>query len=153
MKLLTPPSRTKTKDLFINLRFNSFKVFPVRVEFFFRPFRKRSEARKKVRFWKEPQRRPYTIINFSPSQNCQSVFPLHCAMSRIFYFAQCPKCQGGVNNFRVTLVHMNLIPKWFPRRAFGQFIHLIWFHSLSFTHLFPPERWPQSPSRKCWHSS
>ena len=29
-------------------------------------------------------------------------------MSRIFYFAQCPKHQGGVDNFRVTLVFLDI---------------------------------------------
>ena len=33
-----------------------------------------------------------------------SVFSLHFAMSRIFYLVQCPKRQGRINNFRVTLV-------------------------------------------------
>ena len=28
----------------------------------------------KVNFWKEPQRRPYTIINFPCSQNCHSLY-------------------------------------------------------------------------------
>ena len=27
----------------------------------------------KVYFWKEPQRRPYTITNFPSSQNCHSI--------------------------------------------------------------------------------
>ena len=58
-----PPSRTKTKDLFINLRFKYVRVFTVGVEFFFRPFEPRPEERKKVNFWREPQRRPYSIIN------------------------------------------------------------------------------------------
>ena len=62
------PSWTKTTVFFINLRFNYFKVFTVGVESFFRPFQPRPEERKKLNFWKEPQRRPYTIINFPSSQ-------------------------------------------------------------------------------------
>ena len=31
------------------------------VESFFRPFEPRPEERKKVNFWKQPQRRPYAI--------------------------------------------------------------------------------------------
>ena len=68
-----PPSRTKTKDLSINLRFNYFKVFTVEVESFFRPFKSRQEDGKKVNFWKEPQHRPFTIINFPSSQNYHSL--------------------------------------------------------------------------------
>ena len=68
-----PPSRTKTKDLLINLRFNCFKVFTEGVEFFFGPVEPSSEERKKVNFQKESQRRPYTIINFPSSQNCHSL--------------------------------------------------------------------------------
>ena len=67
------PSPTKTKDLFINLKFNYFKVFTVGVQSFFRPLQPRPEQRKKVNFWKEPQRRSYTIINFPLSQNCHSL--------------------------------------------------------------------------------
>ena len=63
-----PPSRTETKDLFINWRFNYFKVFTVRDEFFFRPFQPRPEEKKKIDFWKEPQRCPWTMINFPSSK-------------------------------------------------------------------------------------
>ena len=45
-KIIDPPSRTKTTDLFNNLRFNYFKVFIVDVESFFRPFEPRSEEKK-----------------------------------------------------------------------------------------------------------
>ena len=45
-----PPSRTKMKDLFINMRFNYFKVFAVGIEFFFRLFEPRPEKRKKSTF-------------------------------------------------------------------------------------------------------
>ena len=41
--------------------------------FFFRPFEPRPEERNNVNFWKESQRRPYTIINFLSSQNCHSL--------------------------------------------------------------------------------
>ena len=55
LKLLTlpPPFRTKTKDLFTNLRFNYFKVFIVGVGSFFRPFQPSPEERKKVNFWRD----------------------------------------------------------------------------------------------------
>ena len=46
----------------------------------------------------------WTQLTYFLSSPISSVFPLHFAMSRIFHFAQCPKRQGGVNNFRVTLV-------------------------------------------------
>ena len=69
----TAPCRTKTKDLFINVRFTHFTVFTVGVKSFFRPFEPRLEERKKVNFWKEPQRCPYTIINFLSSQNFHSL--------------------------------------------------------------------------------
>ena len=69
----TPPSPTKTKDLFIKLRFNYSKVFIVGVESFLRLFEPRQEEGKKRNFWKEPQRRLYTRINFPSSQNCHSL--------------------------------------------------------------------------------
>ena len=73
MKLLTPPPpRTKTKDLFINLRFNYFKVFILRVESFFRLFEPRPKEGKKLKIQKEPQRRPY-FINFPLSQSYHSL--------------------------------------------------------------------------------
>ena len=64
---LPPPPPKKTKDLFNNLRFNYIKVFTVGVESFFRPFEPRPEERTKHNFWKEPQRRPCTMINFPSS--------------------------------------------------------------------------------------
>ena len=51
-----------------------------------------------------PCLRAWTQLTYSPSLSTSSIFPLPLAISRIFYFAQCPKRQGGVNNFRVTLV-------------------------------------------------
>ena len=60
-------------DLFISLKFNDFKVVTVGIESFFKPFEPRPEKRKKINFWKEPQRRPDTIINFPSSQNCHSL--------------------------------------------------------------------------------
>ena len=41
-----PHSRTKTKGLFINFRFNYFKVFTVGVEYSFKPFEPRMKERK-----------------------------------------------------------------------------------------------------------
>ena len=40
------------------------EVFTVEVESFFKPFQSRLRERKKLHFQKEPQRRPYSIINF-----------------------------------------------------------------------------------------
>ena len=59
-RLLTPLPQTKrkTKDIFINLRSNHSELFTVRVQPFFRPFQTRLEERKKLHFWKGPQRRP-----------------------------------------------------------------------------------------------
>ena len=71
--IIDTPSRTKAKDLFINSRFNYFKVFNKGIESFFRPFEQRLEEKKKLYFCKEPQRRPYTMINFPSSQNCHSL--------------------------------------------------------------------------------
>ena len=68
-----PLSRTETKDLFLDLRFNCSKVFTVKVESFSKPFQPRLKERKKLNFWKEPQRRPYTMVNFPSSQNCHSL--------------------------------------------------------------------------------
>ena len=69
-----PPSRTTTKDVFINLRFSDFKMFTVGVESFFRSSESRPEGRKKVNFWKETQCRPYyAMINFPSTQNCHSL--------------------------------------------------------------------------------
>ena len=62
--------RTRMGDLFINLRFIYLKVFTMWAGFFFEPFEPRREERKTLNFRKESQRRPYTIINFSLSQNC-----------------------------------------------------------------------------------
>ena len=73
-----PPSSTKMTNLSINLRFNHSKVVTAGVESLFRPFEPKPEERKKVNFWKEPQRHPYTIINFPSSQNCHSL----CAFSQ-----------------------------------------------------------------------
>ena len=39
-----------------------------------------------------------------------SVFPLYFAMSKSFHFVQCPKRQGGVNSFTVTLVYTTIQP-------------------------------------------
>ena len=63
-----PPFLTKTKDWF-----NYSKTFTVRVESFFGPFLSRLKERKKVNFWKEPQRRPQTMTNFPSTQNCHSL--------------------------------------------------------------------------------
>ena len=74
LKLLTPPPpRTKTKDLFINSRFNCFKIFTASAQSFLRPFQPTLDDRKKVNFSEEPQRRPYTIINFPSNQHCHSL--------------------------------------------------------------------------------
>ena len=76
LKLLTlppPPERTKTKDLFIKLRCNCFRVSTVGVGSFFKPVEPRLKEREKLNFSKEPQRRPSTMINFRPSQNCHSL--------------------------------------------------------------------------------
>ena len=64
----------------INLRFNYVKVFIVGIGSFFRPVEPRPEERKKVNFWKEPQLRLYSMINFPPSQNCNSL----CAFSQFW---------------------------------------------------------------------
>ena len=66
-------NRTKTKGLFINLSSNYFEGFTVGVESFFGPFQPRPEERKTSTFEREPQRSPYTIINFSSSQNSHSL--------------------------------------------------------------------------------
>ena len=66
-------SERKRKIYSSTLRFNYFKVITVEVESFFRPFQPRPEERKKLNFWKEPQRRPHTIINFLSSQNRHSL--------------------------------------------------------------------------------
>ena len=63
LELLTLPSRTKTEDLFIILRFNFVKVFTVEIGSFFRLFEPRQEKRKRLNSWKEPWRF-YTIISF-----------------------------------------------------------------------------------------
>ena len=73
LKLLTPLSRTKTKDLFIHLRFNYFKVFTVGAESFFRPFAQRLEERKKLNFWKLNIALNHIMINFPSSQNSHSL--------------------------------------------------------------------------------
>ena len=69
-----PPSRMKTERCYSST-WDSIvlRCFTVGVQSFFRPSEPRPEERKKVNFWKEPQRRPYTIINFPPSQNCHSL--------------------------------------------------------------------------------
>ena len=54
--------------------------------------------------WTTPVLRAWTQLTYFLSFSTSSVFSLHFARSRIFYFAQCPKRQGGVNNLRVTLV-------------------------------------------------
>ena len=69
----TPFPERKRKDPVINVRFNYLKALAVGVESFFRPLEPRPEQRKKVDFWKEPQRRPYTIIHFPSTQNCHSL--------------------------------------------------------------------------------
>ena len=46
------PSRTKTKDLFINFKFICLKVFTVGVESFFRPFQPKTGRRGKSQFLK-----------------------------------------------------------------------------------------------------
>ena len=48
LRILTPPFRTK--DVFINLRSNYFRMFTVWLKSFFRPFEPRPEERKKVNF-------------------------------------------------------------------------------------------------------
>ena len=57
-----PPSPTKTKGLFINLRFSYIRVLTVEVESLVRGFQSRLEERKKRNFWEEPQRSPYTMV-------------------------------------------------------------------------------------------
>ena len=71
------PSRMKTNDLFINFRFNYFKVVTVKVQSFFRPFQPGPEERNKLNSWKKLQHRPFTILNFHLSQNCRFL----CAFS------------------------------------------------------------------------
>ena len=68
-----PPSRTKMKDLFINLRFNYFKVFTVGVKSFFRTFQPRPKERKKVTGCRHPvgaeaRGRPGTTSPCTPSR-------------------------------------------------------------------------------------
>ena len=67
-----PPSRAKTKMLFINLRFNYVLIFIVGIEFFFMPFEPRLEERK-TQLLKETSTWPYSIINFPSTQNCHSL--------------------------------------------------------------------------------
>ena len=55
----------------------------------------------------------WPTFSFSTS----SVFPLHFAMSRIFCFVQCPKRQGGVNNFVVALIYTKKGWSIFPTKA------------------------------------
>ena len=52
-----------------------------------------------------PCLRAWTQLTYFFSFSTSSVSPLHFALSSIFYFAQCPQCQGGVNNSRVFLVY------------------------------------------------
>ena len=70
LKLLTsPPSRTTTKDLFINLRFNSVHE----VESLVRRFHSRLEEREKLNVRKEPRRSSYDMTNYPASQYCHSL--------------------------------------------------------------------------------
>ena len=57
-----------------------------------------------------------------------SVFPLYFAMSRSFYFVQCPKHQGGggVNNFRVTLVYVLGSKRLISSKRFSLKLSGIW---------------------------
>ena len=75
-----PPPRTKTKDLFINLRSNYFKVFTVGIESFLRPFQSRPEERKKTQLLKE------TLT--SPLHHHQFFLPAKTAIPCVlsFYF-------------------------------------------------------------------
>ena len=50
--------------------------------------------------------RAWTQLAYFLSFSTNSVFLLHFGMSRIFYFTQCLKRQGGVNNLRVILVSL-----------------------------------------------
>ena len=52
LKLFTPPSRRKMKDLFINLTFNNVKVFTVEIESFLRPSQTRQKHNRKFSFLK-----------------------------------------------------------------------------------------------------
>ena len=74
-KLRTTPlrPRAKTKNLFINLRSNYSELFITEVQSLFRLFQQKPKERKKVNFWKEPHRHPYTMINFPSSQTCHSL--------------------------------------------------------------------------------
>ena len=53
-----------------------------------------------------PGLRAWTQLTYLLSSSTSAVVSLRFAMSRVFYFPQCPKRQGGVNNFRVTLVYV-----------------------------------------------
>ena len=46
----------------------------------------------------------WTQLTYFLSVLTSSVFLLHFAMNKIFYFAQCPKRQRGINNVEMTLV-------------------------------------------------
>ena len=54
-----PPSRTKTKHLFINLRVSYSNIFPLEVESFFLPFQSRLEKRKKLSSLKRTSTSPW----------------------------------------------------------------------------------------------
>ena len=51
-----------------------------------------------------PRLRAWTQLTYFLSFSISSVVPLHFTMNKISFFAQCPKDQGSVNNFRMTLV-------------------------------------------------
>ena len=76
LKLLTPPppfperNRKMYPSTWNSIYFN---VFPVRIKSFFKPFETETKRKEKLNFWKQPQRRPYIMIKFSPSQNCHSL--------------------------------------------------------------------------------
>ena len=71
-EIIDIPFPKQKQDSFFNLRSKCVKVFTAEVESFFRLLEPRPKER--VNFWKEPQRRPYIIINFpSLSQNGHSL--------------------------------------------------------------------------------
>ena len=61
----TPSSWAKMKYLFLNLKFNHFKVFTLGIQSFLIPFQPRPEERENVNFWKDPQLRLYTTSSTS----------------------------------------------------------------------------------------
>ena len=90
-KLLTPPFKTKTKDLSINIRFDYFKVFTMEVQSLLRPFQSRQKEREIFNFWKEPGRshwqyaEPWTTAVFVLEQSWPTFSLFQPIQSSLFF--------------------------------------------------------------------